>query len=199
VKKIFKLLLIGGVFASLQCYQSWAATSQRNSALLSQEQVQVYRDFMSSLSKMEFKAVSNQTFLVDFASLGKDAACLRGLDLDSNSQVVHLLPREVIQGHSIQLVGAREESAILKQRDADIGRGVQSSSTSGASNDPEILALSEIMFDKSHHFAVVKYVFVCGSRCNSGAILVLEKVGARWVSTTRRPCSFAVNSDDPRK
>ena len=70
--------------------------------------------------------------------------------------------------------------------------------TSGMKGDPGILALSEITFDQSHHFAVLKYAFPCDSLCNSAAILVLEEVGS-VTTQNRRPCSFAMNRDNPRK
>jgi hypothetical protein len=65
--------------------------------------------------------------------------------------------------------------------------------------DPGILTLSEITVDQSHHFAVLKYAFLCGSLCNSAGILVLEEEGPQWTTQIRRPRSFAMNRDNPRK
>ena len=64
-----------------------------------------------------------------------------------------------------------------------------------------VTQVTDSMADTSemHHFAVLKYVFLCGSRCNSAAILVLEKVDPQWTTQNRRPCSFAMNRDNPRK
>lgn len=203
MNRFCKFLLLGIGVVSLASYRSWAGTSQPDKAPLTSEQLQVYGDFIESFSKMNFKSVSNRTFPLDLSSVGKDAACLQGLQLESTDEsrkAVHSLSPEVLRGHPIHLIGEQEESAILKQRDADVAAHGADSTTdaSGMTKDPGVLALSEIAFDKSHHFAVLKYVFLCGSHCNSGAILVLEKVGARWTGTTRRPCSFAVNRDNPR-
>lgn len=199
----YKFLLLGIGLVSLVSYRAWAGTSQPDKPPLTSEQLQVYGDFIESFSKMNFKFLSNRTFPLDLSSVGKHAACLQGLQFEGteeSSKAVHSLGPEVLRGHSIHLIGEQEESAILKQRDAAVAaHGADSTKdASGMTKDHGVLALSEIAFDKSHHFAVLKYVFLCGSHCNSGAILVLEEVGSRWTSTTRRPCSFAVNRDNPR-
>jgi len=193
------LLLVLSVVSLASCRPLAGASRE---ALLTSEKLQVYGDFIESFSKMNFKFLSTRTFPLDLSSVGKDAACLQGLQLegtDESRRAVHSLSPEVLRGHPIQLIGEKEESAILKQRDANmVAHGGNSSKDASGTKDPGVLALSEIAFDKSHHFAVLKYVFLCGSHCNSGAVLVLEKVGSRWTGTTRRPCSFAVNRDSPR-
>jgi hypothetical protein len=204
MRALRKFLLICLVLASLASYHCWADRRQTSNASLTSDQLQVYGDFIKSLSKMNFKYLSNETFPLQLSSLGKETPCLQGVSLDSaaeSNMTVHRLNQEVLQGHSINLVGKQEESSILKHRDADSAKAPSNSDKdgSGTTTDPGILALSEIVFDRSHHFAVVKYVFLCGSRCNSGAILVLEKVGSQWTGTTRRPCSFVLNNDNPRQ
>lgn len=201
MRRFRTFLLVGSGVVSLASYRPLTGASRE--VPLTSEQLQVYGDFVESFSKTNFKFLSNKTFPLDLSSVGENAACLQGLQLegaDESRSTVHSLSPEVLRGHSIHLVGEQEESAILKQRDADAAAhgGNSTKDASGMAKDPGVLALSEIAFDKSHHFAVLKYVFLCGSHCNSGAVLVLEKVGSRWTGTTRRPCSFAVNRDNPR-
>ena len=43
-----------------------------------------------------------------------------------------------------------------------------------------MLSLSEIVFDRTHHHAVVSYAFVCGGLCGNGSTLILEKDGDSW-------------------
>jgi hypothetical protein len=203
MKRVYSFLLLGIGLVSLASYRSWAGASQPDKVPLTSEQLQVYGDFIESLSKTNFKSLSNRTFPLDLSSVGKDAACMQGLQLggaDESRSTVHSLSPDVLRGHPIHLISEQEESAILKQRDADAAShgGDSAKDASGMTKDPGVLALSEIAFDKSHHFAVLKYVFLCGSHCNSGAVLVLEKVGAGWTGTTRRPCSFVMNRDNPR-
>jgi hypothetical protein len=167
------------------------------------EQLQVYGDFVESMSKANFALLSKETFSLDLTKLDKDAACLRGLDLEKPEAARegrHSLEPQVLRVKSIRFVDAQEEAAILKQRDAQMA--AQAKTPTGDSTDLKsdlgILALSEVVFDRTHHFAILKYIFLCGSHCNSGAILVLEKVDSKWVGTTRRPCSFVPTQDNPR-
>jgi hypothetical protein len=193
------VMLVIGVAGLASC-GSWMSAPQ-TTALMNPEQREVYDDFIGTFSRMNFKFLSNRTFPLNVSGLDKEAPCLQGLqleDTEGSNQTDHLLGPEVLPTSSIQLVGPKEEREVLRQRGA--GHGAESElGNSGTVKDPGILALSEIVFDTSHHFAVLKYVFLCGARCNSSAIVVLEKVGSQWTGNTRRPCSFAVNQDDPRR
>lgn len=173
-------------------------------AALTAEEVGVYADFIDSFAKTKFKSLSLNTFPLNLSGIAKDAACLQGLGLESpvaSGNTGHLLGTGVLRGKSIRLVNADEEFAALKERDADAASHSDETrrDTARLTSDPGILALSEIVFDKTHQFAVLKYVFLCGSRCNSGAILVLEKTGGTWVPK-RSPCngSIVLNAENPR-
>jgi hypothetical protein len=194
--------LCGIGLASLAACRSSAAPPRQSEGALTSDRLQVYADFIESFSKTNFKFLSNRTFPLDLSGVDKDTACLQGLELEGTEEerkAVHLLGPEVLRGKAIRRVGAQEEGPILEQRDSETTmRGTGPGKDTSAAADPGILALSEIVFDKRHHFAVLKYVFLCGSRCNSGAILALEKVGPQWTGTTRRPCSFVLNQDNPR-
>lgn len=203
--KEFRRLLVAAVIslAALTSYQSWAGSAQSSTAEPPTEgQSKVYSDFIQSFSKTNFRFLSNKTFPLNLSEIGEDAACLNGVELEAaagSKVAAHSLGRDLVRNPSIQLVGRQEESAILKQRDAETaGENNPKADGTAAKTDPGVLALSEIVFDKTHRFAVLKYVFLCGSRCNSGAVLVLEKVGTHWTAKTRRPCQFLVNRENPR-
>lgn len=179
---------------------SLATQQELSNSSLTAEELQVYGDFVESTSKGHFSFLSDRTFPLDLSKLPKKSVCLRGVEIEgaeATGKANHALGPEVLRSTTIRLVNAQRESAILRQRDAD-GANLQKDAT-GMMADLGVLALSEIAFDKTHHFAVIRYVFICGSHCNSGAILVLEKVGSRWTGTTRRPCKFVPTQDDPRK
>jgi hypothetical protein len=180
------------------------AAAQPNSSSLSSERAQVYADFIDSFSRTSFKLLSNRTFPLDLSVVANDAVCLQGVHLEAtgkSAEAAHSLGPEVLRNHSIRIISEQDELTALKQRDKTRASGTADSDGdgSGTPRDPGILALSEITFDTTHHFAVIKYVFLCGPHCNSGAILVLEKVGNRW-SARRRPCdgSAFVNGENPR-
>src|ERR1700678_60436 len=175
MKWSLKLLLMGLGLAGLMSYRS-AGVPLPYKTLLTPEQLQVYGDFIESFSKTNFRVLSNRTFPLDLSGLGKDAACLQGLQLEDtqeSSHSIHSLGSEVLRGHSIQIVDEQQETSILKQRDSDVATHGKDylNDASGIPRDLGVLALSEIVFDKSHRFAVLKYVFLCGAHCNSGAIL----------------------------
>jgi hypothetical protein len=201
MNRLHEFLLIGSI--NLLLSLSWTATSRVDKVLPTVEQSQVYGDFIESLNKTHFKFLSNKTFPLDLSSIGKNVACLRGIQLerpDESRSAIHSLGLEVLRGLPVRLVDAQQELAILKERDASTaehGLGA-AEDASGMIKDPGVLALSDIAFDTNHHFAVLKYVFLCGSHCNSGSILVLEKTSSGWTET-RRPCTFAVNRTDPRE
>jgi hypothetical protein len=189
--------MITAVLISFASCASWAGRSQSINPSLTSEQQEVYGDFIKSFRKMGFKYLSNRTFPLQLSGVSRDSPCLEGIQLEASaesSKSVHLLNQELLQGQPIHLVSEQEESSLVTQRDSKSG----TADTNGV-QDPGILALSEIAFDKSRRFAVLKYVFICGSHCNSGAILTLEKVGSKWTGTTRRPCSFLLNNDNPRQ
>jgi hypothetical protein len=155
------------------------------------------------MSKSNFRFLSSRTFPFDLSGVQKDAACLRGLqfeDTEESTQTLHSLGAEVLRGRSIRLVDAQEEPAILKEQDAYVAaHGADSMvDASDMTKNPGVLALSEIIFDESHRFAVLKSVFLCGTHCSSATVLVLEKSGSRWTAK-RRPCSGEVNPRNPRQ
>lgn len=182
----------------------WHATARANPPHLGSEQVQVYADFIDYFGRTGFKLLSNKTFPLNLSIVAKDAVCLQGIHLEAkgkSGEIVHSLGPEVLRDHPIRIIGEQDELAALKQRDKSgaTGRTDSGGDSSDIPSDPGILALSEIIFDTTHQFAVLKYTFLCGVHCNSGGILVLQKVGDRW-SAKRRPCngSVFINSADPR-
>jgi len=201
MKMLRVLLLLNFGLLLLASCKSGASTPRSQESLTS-EQSQVYSDFLERFSKLHFTSLSNRTFPFDLSTVAKDAPCLHDLQFEGAreaSKIVHSLTPNVLRGRSIPLVSAQEESEILKQRDAK--KATQSTDSpidgSDARKDLGILALSEVIFDKSHSYAVLRYVLLCGSRCNSGAILVLEKVGSQW-TPIRHACSVTMNQDEPR-
>lgn len=199
-----KLLLSAVWVIAISVFPSLAAAHSNGSSSLTPEQVQVYADFIDSFSQTGFRVLLNRTFPLSLSVVAKDAACLQGVHLETagkSGEGGHLLGPEVLRNHSIRIIGEQDESAILKQQE----KGAAAVSTnsggngSGTPKNPGILALSGILFDTSHHFAVIKYAFLCGIHCNSGGILVLEKVENRW-SVKRRPCdgSVFINATNPR-
>jgi hypothetical protein len=198
-----KLLLSAVWVIAISVCPSLAAAHSNGSSSLTPEQVQVYADFIDSFTQTGFRVLLNRTFPLSLTVVAKDAECLQGIHLETvgkSGEGGHLLGPEVLRNHSIRIIGEQDESPVLKRQE----KGAATVSTnsggngSGTLTDPGILALSGILFDTSHHFAVIKYVFLCGTHCNSGGILVLEKFENRW-SVKGRPCdgSVFINATNP--
>lgn len=160
---------------------------------LAEEELFLYTDFLDSFGKVNFQFLADRTFPIEKSSLGDATPCLRGIQLETTDKrsESHTIG-SAIRGHSTRLVSEQEERAILNRSDARVG--------TGTTDVYRVLALSEILFDKKHQFTVIKYVILCGSRCNSGATLVLHRMGSHWeVDKSRRPCAFVLNESDPRR
>jgi hypothetical protein len=166
---------------------------------LSPDQQQVYADFVESMSASKrFRIVSATTYPFDISVLDKNAPCLKDLELQDpqdSQKIIHQLDPEILRKNPVRLVNADEEAEILRRKDAEAAAHPNAKDASIDDVDPGVLELSEIVFDKSRHFAVLKLVYRVGSRSsNIVAILVLEKVDSHWVGTTRRPCKWSMNS-----
>jgi hypothetical protein len=183
--------------------KSLVPIDQPNHAALSAEQLQVYSDFLEQFSNLNFQFLAEHTFYFERARVKESAPCLKGLQFSNEPLPVgtrHSLNPSVLRGRSIPIVSEQEESAILRKRDANSASSGDGSTTphSPLAKDLGVLALSEITFDKSHNYALVRYVLLCGSHCNSGSVLVLERVGSKWKSV-RPACNVAINEENPRR
>jgi hypothetical protein len=167
-------------------------------APLTADQQQVYADFIESMSSSKrFRIVSATTYPFDISVLDKNAPCLKDLKLQDpkNAQkTIHLLDPDILRKNPVRLVNADEEAGILRRKDAEAAAHPNAKEASIDDVDPGVLELSEIVFDKSRHFAVLKFVYRAGSHSNIADILVLEKLDSHWVGTARRPCKWSMNS-----
>jgi hypothetical protein len=55
-----------------------------------------------------------------------------------------------------------------------------------------LFSMSEIAFDKEHHFAAVRYSFWCGPLCGHGRTLVFENVNGEWRNANRN-CGYWIS------
>jgi len=157
-------------------------------APLSEEQLSVYRGFLDKFSTLNFNQLSSMTIRFDFKGFPETRPCLKGIDLEDASaalNTVHILGDEITKGRELRLVTPSELSTIL-DRDP----------ISSTDKNLGVLVLSEVVFDANHRYAVLKYEFVCGNRCGSGATLVMEKIDGRWTISSRPPCAAFVGSSD---
>jgi hypothetical protein len=87
----------------------------------------------------------------------------------------------------MKLVDPRVQSGIVRSNDPSntIRDGKPVKDAVEAAFASGLFSMSEIAFDKEHHFAVVRYSFWCGSLCGHGSTLVFEKVNGEWRNANR--------------
>jgi hypothetical protein len=191
LKRILTLVLGLPVLALTCVAQSKPVYS---SPPLTEEQLSVYRGFLDKFGALHIKNLSKITSPLDFNGFPEGRPCLTGIELENPSDALkttHAFGPEITKGRELNLVDPLEQTKLLKQR--DVASASQPKRTGQNGDDLNFLIFSEIAFNTKHTFAVVKYLLVCGEHCDSGATLVMEKVDARWTTSSRRPCAVFVN------
>jgi hypothetical protein len=163
---------------------------------MTSDQIQVYRAFLSSYtngSKSPHLNLAKRTSALDLSSEeGKDA-CLRRIHLDGGAHsesVTHEFDPNTSLEENITLVDTDEQGRVIKEndpsrtmrQDTPVNQAVDRAFSSG------LLTLSEVAFDKSHQYAVMKFSFVCGGLCGHRTTVVFEKQNGEW-KESKRQCS----------
>ncbi len=160
---------------------------------LTPEQIAVYNVFLSVYSNGAQGLVNlgNQTIALNLSNQDADD-CLSGTKLENlaeTNSTVHTIAPEAIDSKKYRLVDADQQAAQIRKNDPSrtMGEGKTVKDAVNAAFASGLLVISEIAFDKEHHYAVMRFRFVCGGLCGNGATLVLEKVGDTW-QPTKRSC-----------
>jgi hypothetical protein len=116
--------------------------------------------------------------------------CLNGVTLEnlaSASSSYHELPADVLPAKGMRLVDPKKQARIVHSNDPSdtIRKGEPVKSAVEAAFSTGLFSMSEIAFDKQHHFAAVRYSFWCGSLCGHGRTLVFENVNGKWQNANR--------------
>jgi len=160
---------------------------------LTPEQIAIYSVFLNAYNNGAGGIVNlgNQTIALNLSS--EDAEqCLSGTkleNLEDADRTLHRIGPEAIDSKKYRLVDADQQIAQIRKYDpsraTEKGKSIKDIiNTAFASG---LLEISEIAFDKQHHYAVMRFRFVCGWLCGNGATLVLEKIGDKW-RPTKQSC-----------
>ena len=160
----------------------------------SEEQLSVYRGFLDMLSVLHSRNLSTVSVPFDFTGFPETRPCLNGIELENVSEaqrIIHTFGLEITKGRDLKLVDHHEQLKLLKQRDASptVPKEKLTVESQQTGSELNFLVLSEIVFDKKHQFAVVKYLLRCGEHCASGTVRVMEKVDGKWVVSSRPACA----------
>ena len=196
----FALVFMLAIAMTLGCNSK--AQPQLADTSLDAEQVRVYRDFLDIFSALHFRRLANQTAPFAPTDLPPGSPCVDGIVLQDQSsarRILHRFNADILKGRDLLLVDPIEQARILEQKEGEAKSHDDKSKeellkiTESIASDYGFLALSEIVFDRTQKFAVLKYLYFCGPRCKHGGTLVMEKVGSSWTANTRRPCTTIIN------
>jgi len=167
---------------------------------LTGERLSVYQGFLDKLgAPLHIKNLASLTLPFDFKGFPEGRPCLTGIELENPSEAVrstHEFGPEILKGRTLTLVDRHKQLKLLSDVEAGstnkpkpVGRNA-----SKAKDEAEFVIFSEIAFDTKHQFAVLKFLLVCGYRCDSGATLVMERVGDRWTPRRGFTCALFINN-----
>lgn len=195
-RRYFTLAILSFVLPGFLCGCLSKENASQATSDLTQEELLVYSGLLDALSTVKFKYLANTTTVFDPSELEPGSICLQGLHLEKPNEPrrsVHLLSPEILKGRNLELVDSRRQASLVEAADSAARQGGDSKEQPQAAlSEHGFLVLSEIAFDKTHRFAVLKYDFVCGAHCSTSQTYVMEKVGDRW-EVKGRPCTMVVN------
>jgi hypothetical protein len=163
---------------------------------LSADEIAIYRSVLGQFLEREVVSlnVSSRTYPLDLSSPMSgflDRACSQGIQLDNLASVSHsyheLIP-DLLVVKKMKLVDPDKQGKLVHKNDPSktIRSGKSVDDAVKEAFGTGLFSLSEIAFDKEHHFGVVSYSFWCGSLCGNGATLVFESIGGEWKNSGRQ-------------
>ena len=151
----------------------WKATTA-----LSADEVAIYKAVLQQYGSKNLN-VSNTTYPLNPSD---NCSNIQLENLATTSHSVHDLPPEVLAGDEMVLVDPKKQAKNVRSNDPSDtirkGKSVRNAVTDAFGT--ALFSMSEIAFDKEHHFAVVSYHFWCGSLCRNGSTIVFEKINGVW-------------------
>jgi hypothetical protein len=185
------------LLAVVMAFPSSYASSKpvKSSTLLSADEVAIYKAILQQYGANDSGALNVSATTVPLnpdsptSGLSRDG-CLQGVqleNLDGASHSFHELPPEILLGTNAKLVDPKKHAKIAHANDPDKtmrqGKSVEDAVKGAFANG--LFSMTEVGFDKDHHYAVVGYSFWCGSLCGHGRTLVFEKVNGVWRNANR--------------
>jgi hypothetical protein len=161
------------------------------------EQIAIYRTVLINYIGKENDAalnIASRTRPFTLSDFQDNKSCLRGTGIQIDpmkANIVHQLPPAIALSPRMVLVDPDQQNKTVKQNDPQnlIHRAIddhqpvtekelETSVNQAFANG--LFTFSEIVFNKQHTRAVLKYSFHCGMLCGHGNTVLLKKVNGKW-------------------
>ncbi|MGP0017595.1 MAG: hypothetical protein ACLPHP_03420 [Candidatus Sulfotelmatobacter sp.] len=157
------------------------------------EQIEVYRAFLTSYTnggKSPHFNLAKHTSTLDLSEEKGEGGCLKGIDLDCATHpesVIHEFDPKISLRENITLVDTDDQGRVVHENDPSqtMRQGIPVDQAVGRAFAAGLLTLSEVVFDKNHQFAAMRFSFICGGRCGHGATLLFRKRHGEWKELKR--------------
>lgn len=199
--RLFGIAVVLAVICSPQSTEDTPPTLSKDP--LTPDQIVIYRTFLENYIGAPAPVhLANRTEALDPSS-GDDVEdgadddadeppCLKRLKLEFEKNsigVAHMLdPNLAIPGRFV-LVDPDQQEVTVKSNDPSktMREGKSSTDAVDQAFATGLLTLSEIVFDRKHHVAVMSFSFWCGRTCGHGAVVIFKKKGGQW-KISKKPC-----------
>jgi len=161
---------------------------------LTAEQIAVYQAFLNSYSNGSESSrlnLSNRTYSLDLSEDLGAGGCLKGIEFDKiehSKSIFHNFDPKNPLAKNITLVDPDEQRKVIRQNDPSRtmreGKSVRNAVEDAFSTG--LLSLSEVVFDKTHQFAVMSFGFRCGGLCGHGGTIIFQNSDGHWKRTKRQ-------------
>jgi hypothetical protein len=155
------------------------------------DQVAIYQSFLASYtngSKSDHFNLAVRTSPLELSEAAN--SCLSGIriELAQDGSVIHEFNSQVALPPNITLVDPVKQGKKMRENDPSntmrqgrsVDEAVQTAFASG------LLTVSEVAFDKTHQYAVMRFSFWCGGLCGHGETIVYQKKNGKWERTNRQ-------------
>ena len=179
------LLCIALMFAGQSGSQVETPAVIISSINLSQEQVDVYRGFLSDYMAGPPATIHVADVTSTFApDAGDFAGCMKRFSSTKPITEVHSLKNVFAGNKSVILVDASKHTIQDPEDAMRQGTGVNEAVNKGLGAG--LMTLSEIMIDPSHTQAAFSYSFHCGRLCGYGGTVGYHKEGRKWIRSKQQ-------------
>lgn len=186
-------LLLRGIGAAQTSDESTKSAPVVSKTPLTDEQVQVYHDFLKSwmLDEVETVNLAIETVPLERDGYNGIGDCLK--DFDAEAMPKNMVHRFIaVDGWKIgraklRLVVADVQRGEVEKNDPGktIGQGKSIETAVQNGFNHGLVTFSEIQFDKKHEHAILTYSFFCGQLCGNGGTVVLTKKDGVWKRSGR--------------